>query len=130
MRKRLCIFLIAWLPCFVMAAQSMLLQMTVSQAFAEASAAQVHMTHTQSADDEAMPCHHAAQEQPLKHNAESTAQHSCTVCGFCLMSAGMAAGHAFPEIHANAQSFAAPTYVHDPVHSLSFPPAIKPPIPA
>lgn len=130
MFKRLCIFLIGWLPCFVMAAQLMSLQMTLAEV-PHAPATAVVMTASAAihADEHQMPCHQTAPvaAADASHHTPPHGTH-CTVCGFCLMNAGMAALDAFPVVSAQALVFAAPAYVHAPVHSLSFPPAIKPPI--
>jgi len=126
MRKRLCLLLICWLPCFVMAANVMSLQM----ALAERAIANTSQT-------QAMPCHymaehgmeadshasHAATDDPAPAN-----HHACTVCGFCVISTGVAHLDAFPRIAVLTQSAAAPLFAADPVHSQTYPPAIKPPI--
>ncbi|HWU67163.1 MAG TPA: hypothetical protein VNZ84_09135 [Methylophilus sp.] len=122
MRKRLCLFLICWFPCFVMAANVMSMQMALAQH------ALPNMVQVQSAE---MPCHHMADaSHETQHTTEQHApgNHSCTVCGFCMVSTGVAHLDLFPSISIIVQSAAAPLYVADPVHSQTYPPAIKPPI--
>lgn len=127
MRKRLCLLLICWLPCFVMAANVMSLQMTLAgQMLAMKASQQVEMPCHQMAGTDVVPstvrtdvpAHHA----PVK-------QH-CTVCGFCMVSAGVAHLDTFPHVVILAQSDTAPAFMAAPVHSHTYPPAIKPPISA
>ncbi len=124
MRKRLCFLLICWLPCFVMAANVMSLHMAMAEQFA---APTMQMT----AD---MPCHHmAAHASDSQHMHDYVAQqgsvkHACTVCGFCMVSAGAARIDQTPALLLMPQASSTPLYHADPVHSLSYPPAIKPPI--
>lgn len=123
-RRRLCLLLICWLPCFVMAANVMSLHMTMAEQLA---APTMQMT----AD---MPCHHmathASDSQHMHDHVaqQGSAKHSCSVCGFCMVSAGAARIDHVPALLLMAQAFGTPLYHADPVHSLSYPPAIKPPI--
>jgi hypothetical protein len=126
MRKRLCLLLICWLPCFVMAANVMSFQMALAE--------QVIATNDQT---QAMPCHHMAAHSteadgPAGHDSTGdhapASHHACTVCGFCVMSTGVARLDAFPRIAILTQSAAVPLFAADPVHSQTYPPAIKPPI--
>ncbi|WP_176755220.1 DUF2946 family protein [Methylophilus rhizosphaerae] len=122
MRKRLCLFLICWLPCFVMAANVMSLQMALAEQ-AWSSVAQPHQAE--------MPCHHMAGDQQEKQQAadhHAPASHHCTVCGFCMASTGVAHLDTFPHVSIIAQTAAAPLFEAAPVHSQTYPPAIKPPI--
>lgn len=122
MRKRLCLLLICWLPCFVMAANVMSLQMALAE--------QTFISTAQAQHDE-MPCHHMADEHQDMHHAagdQTTSKHHCTVCGFCMVTTGVAHLDAFPTVSLIAQSSAAPLFAADPVHSQTYPPAIKPPI--
>jgi hypothetical protein len=122
MRKRLCLFLICWLPCFVMAANVMSLQMAL---------AEHPVSITAQAQQDEMPCHDMADEHQGMHHASdhpTTAKHHCTVCGFCMVTTGVAHLDAFPGVSIIAQSSAAPLFAADPVHSQTYPPAIKPPI--
>ncbi|MDP8567270.1 hypothetical protein [Methylophilus aquaticus] len=124
MRKYLCMFLICWLPCFVMAANGMSLQMmladqTVALPISPALQSQV----------EAMPCHHMTDAHASgAPEADQQSPHKCSVCGFCMVSTGVAHLEAFPAVSLFAQSHAAPLFEADPVHSQTYPPAIKPPI--
>jgi hypothetical protein len=123
MRKRLCLLLICWLPCFVMAANVMSLQMALAEHALNGVVAQ-----SQSAE---MPCHHMADDhQQMQHatDDEAPAKHHCTVCGFCMVSTGVAHLETFPRVAIIAQTAAAPLFEADPVHSQTYPPAIKPPI--
>jgi len=106
-----------------MAANVMSLQMALAeQAF----------TSTAQAQHDEMPCHHMADEhQDMHHSADhqaATSKHHCTVCGFCMVTTGVAHIDAFPTAFLIAQSSAAPLFAADPVHSQTYPPAIKPPI--
>jgi len=123
MRKRICLFLILWLPCFVMAANVMSLQMAL--------APQSQST----AVDKQMPCHlHAAEPASTQATAPHSSSHPapmshhCTVCGFCLVSTGLAHLNTFPQVVLLAQPASAPLFEADPVHTQTYPPAIKPPI--
>lgn len=134
MRKRLCLFLICWLPCFVMAANVMSLQMTLADR-AFNLAAHTVASHDLSAQvqsqAEAMPCHHMAdahEHAMPEGDSEVAPGHQCSVCGFCMVSTGVADLQAFPAVVFFAQSHAAPLFEADPVHSQTYPPAIKPPI--
>lgn len=127
MRKRLCLLLICWFPCFVMAANVMSLQMALAE--------QLNATMVQTQQE--MPCHHMATEQAhaamdAGHHANGAhapaSHHPCSVCGFCVISAGVAHLDAFPRVSIMTQSATAPLFVADPVHSQTYPPAIKPPI--
>lgn len=128
MRKRLCLLLICWLPSFVMAANVMSLQMALAE----------QLTATTVQTQQEMPCHHMATEQAHAamdadhHHATgehaAASHHPCNVCGFCVISAGVAHLDAFPRVSIMTQSATAPLFVADPVHSQTYPPAIKPPI--
>ncbi|QDC44456.1 hypothetical protein [Methylophilus medardicus] len=123
MRKHICLLLILWLPCFVMAANVMSLQMALAQQSLSTTV------------DRQMPCHQHAAEHA---HTQATAQHSpphqapmshhCTVCGFCLVSAGLAHLNTFPQVILSAQPTSTPLFEADPVHTQTYPPAIKPPI--
>jgi len=105
-----------------MAANVMSLQMAL---------AEQALTITAQAQQSEMPCHHMADDdQNMHHSAEddATSQHHCTVCGFCMVTTGVAHLDAFPNVSLIAQSSAAPLFAVDPVHSQTYPPAIKPPI--
>jgi hypothetical protein len=121
MKQRLCIFLICWLPCLGMAAHVMSMQMVLSQL--QPLAAHVHASASE------MPCHQHATDAAETVSETSTPQpHHCDVCGFCAISSGVAHFHALPHLPLIASGSAAPLFVAAPVHSLSYPPAIKPPI--
>lgn len=110
-----------------MAANVMSLQMVLAE--------QVIATTAQSRQE--MPCHHMAAEQadvdmhaghPAAGDHAPASHHGCTVCGFCVISTGVAHLDAFPRIFPMTQSAATPLFVADPVHSQTYPPAIRPPI--
>jgi hypothetical protein len=127
MKKRLCIFLICWLPCFVMAANGMAMQMLLSQA--NPVSHQVHEEHTSHVMDakSEMPCHqHEAVHGSAKPS--SSKAHHCDVCGFCAISGGVAHFHVVPDLNLTVSRSAAPLFLAAPVHSQTYPPAIKPPI--
>jgi hypothetical protein len=127
MKKRLCIFLICWLPCFVMAANVMAMQMLIAQANPVAQQAHdTHATHKMGAMSE-MPCH----EHQAAHDSGTTTSskaHHCDVCGFCAISGGVAHFHVIPDLAFTTSRSVAPLFVAAPVHSQTYPPAIKPPI--
>jgi len=105
-----------------MAANVMSLQMVLAE--------QASIITVQASLDE-MPCHHMADEhQGMQHSADhqTTVKHHCTVCGFCMVTTGVAHLDAFPTVSLIAQSSVAPLFAADPVHSQTYPPAIKPPI--
>ncbi|MGP1717758.1 MAG: hypothetical protein ACTS9Y_11315 [Methylophilus sp.] len=128
MKKRLCIFLICWLPCFVMAASVMSMQMMLSQLSLETQQAAAHAHDAQAMSE--MPCHeHQSAHSSETANETSTTQiHHCDVCGFCAISGGVAHFHALSNLPLLALSSAAPLFMGAPVHSQTYPPAIKPPI--
>lgn len=105
-----------------MAANVMSMQMALAeQAFTS-------VVQTQSAE---MPCHHMADEpHEMQHSTEQhvPGNHHCTVCGFCMVSTGVAHLDLFPSVSIIVQTAAAPLYLADPVHTQTYPPAIKPPI--
>lgn len=115
-----------------MAANVMSLQMAL---------AEQTFTSTAQAQHDEMPCHHMADEhQGMHHSADdqtagdhapgdqTSSKHHCTVCGFCMVTTGVAHLDAFPTVSLIAQSSVAPLFAVDPVHSQTYPPAIKPPI--
>lgn len=103
-----------------MAANVMSLQMTLAE--------QALVTASQPQHGE-MPCHHTATSEPDMHHADHPpAKHHCTVCGFCMVGAAVAHLDTFPRVSLLAQTTAAPLFEADPVHSQTYPPAIKPPI--
>jgi hypothetical protein len=121
MKQRLCIFLICWLPCLGMAAHVMSMQMVLSQL--QPLAAHAHASVSE------MPCHQHATDAAETVSETSTPQpHHCDVCGFCAISSGVAHFHALPHLPLINAGSATPLFVAAPVHSLSYPPAIKPPI--
>jgi hypothetical protein len=104
-----------------MAANVMSMQMVLSQLQPLAA----HM-HTSASE---MPCHQHATDAAETVSETSTPQpHHCDVCGFCVISGGVAHFHALPHLPLIASGSAAPLFLAAPVHSLSYPPAIKPPI--
>jgi len=110
------------LPCFVMAANVMSLQMAL---------AEHALTSVAQAPSAEMPCHHMADDhQQMQHATDdhAPAKHHCTVCGFCMVSTGVAHLETFPRVAIIVQTAAAPLFEADPVHSQTYPPAIKPPI--
>lgn len=122
MKKRLCIFLICWLPCFVMAANVMAMQMLLSQANAVSQHAHdEHASHMAGMSE--MPCHQHDSPKPSSSKA-----HHCDVCGFCAISGGVAHFYAVPDLGLTVSRSAAPLFLAAPVHSQTYPPAIKPPI--
>lgn len=129
MKKRLCIFLICWLPCFVMAANVMAMQMMLSQFSPMSQQADAHSHEAQSMSD--MPCH---QYQATDISSATTSQTSttkaqhCDVCGFCAISGGVAHFHVLSQVQLISSRSATPLFVAAPVHSQTYPPAIKPPI--
>ncbi|HSH86577.1 MAG: hypothetical protein ACAH08_06530, partial [Methylophilus sp.] len=127
MKKRLCIFLICWLPCFVMAANVMAMQMLIAQTNPVSQEAHdTHTSHQMEAMSE-MPCH----EHQAPHESDSTASskaHHCDVCGFCAISGGVAHFHTAPDLAFTTSRSVAPLFMAAPVHSQTYPPAIKPPI--
>jgi len=118
MKKRLCIFMICWLPCFVMAANLMSLQMQWAQLSAPAESQQAM---------HGMPCHSAMAATDTDKKSSSQA-HQCAVCGFCVVSSGVAHLHGSVLLTMMNAASATPVFVVAPVHSQSYPPAIKPPI--
>jgi hypothetical protein len=127
MKKRLCIFLICWLPCFVMAANVMAMQMLLAQANSVSQQLyDTHASHEINAMSE-MPCH----EHEAAHDSATTTSskaHHCDACGFCAISGGVAHFHAVPVLAITASRSATPLFMVEPVHSQTYPPAIKPPI--
>lgn len=124
MKKRLCIFLICWLPCFVMAANVMAMQMVLAQSAPVSQ--QMDAMHDALAMSE-MPCHqHPA--NPSSSETTSPKAHHCDVCGFCAISGGVAHFQAVSNLPLSALRSDAPLFVAAPVHSQTYPPAIRPPI--
>jgi hypothetical protein len=128
MKKRLCIFLICWLPCFVMAANVMAMQMFVAQSLPAAQQTEVHAQADSQAMSE-MPCHqHEQAHEQMADKTTPAKTHHCDVCGFCAVASGVSHFHAFPDLPLIASASAAPLFFAAPVHSQSYPPAFKPPI--
>jgi hypothetical protein len=126
MKKRLCLFLICWLPWFVMAANVMAMQMLLPQAPVSQYMHDEHPSHEMEAMSE-MPCH----QHEAMHASEKTSSskaHHCDVCGFCAISGGVAHFDAVSNLDLIASSSAAPLFMAAPVHSQTYPPAVKPPI--
>jgi hypothetical protein len=126
MKKRVCIFLICWLPCFVLAANVMSMQMLLAQTVPVSQGIEAgHASHDVQEMSE-MPCH----QHPAEHSPDGIAPktHHCDICGFCAVSSGVAHFHVLAHLPATAASTVAPLYLAAPVHSQTYPPAIKPPI--
>lgn len=122
MKKLFCLWLILWLPCFGMATSVMSMQMQLAELAAPVSVA---------AED--MPCHHThTQSSDMQHHddftSSSTHHHHCNVCGYCMLSSGVARLDRFPTLQLGITSAQVPLFLALPVYSLTFPPAIKPPI--
>lgn len=124
MKKRLCIFLICWLPCLGMAANVMSMQMMLSQIVPVSQA--IESDHDMQAMTE-MPCHQHEADTTSGETAKPKAHH-CDVCGFCAISSGVAHFPALSHLPLIALSSAEPLFLAAPVHSQTYPPAIKPPI--
>ncbi|HSI44752.1 MAG TPA: hypothetical protein VK950_01145 [Methylophilus sp.] len=127
MKKRICIFLICWLPCFVMAANVMAMQMLLAQANPVSQQAHEALASHEMEAMREMPCH----EHKAAHESDSTTSgktHHCDVCGFCAISGGVAHFHSASNLVLTASRSVAPLFMAAPVHSLTYPPAIKPPI--
>ncbi|HSI28205.1 MAG: hypothetical protein ACAH05_08650 [Methylophilus sp.] len=124
MKKRLCIFLICWLPCFVMAANVMSMQMMLSQISPVSQA--IEPDHDMQAMSE-MPCHQYQADNAAGETAKSRAHH-CDVCGFCAISGGVAHFAALSHLPLITLNSVEPLFLAAPVHSQNYPPAIKPPI--
>lgn len=129
MRKRFCIFLICWLPCFVMAANVMALQMQLSQSMPPTLPPQTLQMDMQATMAE-MPCHHAAhaEHQPETSSDNDVQPHHCAVCGYCVISSGVATLSFVPGTFVAQSLMAVPRFLSLPVHSQTYPPAIRPPI--
>jgi hypothetical protein len=121
MKKMLCIILMLWLPCFVMAASVMSMQMQL----AELPTMQPEMTLAM-ADE--MPCHHDHASPHTQPASTPVAQHHCGVCGYCVISGSIAPLPTVAFFGLNSLTSLAPLFMATPVHSQTYPPAIKPPI--
>lgn len=132
MRRVICLFLLLWFPLFAMAAQVMSTKMQL------ASLPSSHLNHNQSVAVEApsktmetgMVNCHMSEMSDDSSKAPSTShqsKHDCKLCGFCVMSNGMAQ---FTNV--------LPQFVHFDrlpsdsffliFHSQRYSPAVKPPI--
>ena len=99
-----------------MAANVMSVQMQLAQTM------DAHM-HAAMAE---MPCHHdAMKHEPASQDAQP---HHCAVCGYCVISSGAATLHFSPTGFVAQARMPMPQFVSLPVHSQTYPPAIRPPI--
>lgn len=113
MKRLICILLIGWLPCFSVVAQAMALQMQTQE----------FVDNQQSM----MACHeHGDQGQSDHKTLPET--HRCQVCGFCVVTSGVADIDFQPQISTQFSAAGKLPLFAAVFHSLTYPPAIKPPI--
>ncbi len=119
MKKWISIVLMAWLPCFMVAAHAMGMQM----AFESASPVQLN-----AAEQSKMTCHeHLNHHQANDIKAEPNASHHCSFCAFCVVGSAIAATPTLKFSHIQLSNIQ-PTSFEVAFTSQDYPPAIKPPI--
>jgi hypothetical protein len=119
MKKLICIFMMIWLPCFMVAANAMSMQMTLKNS----------LPHTaQIAEHVQMSCHEGlnhSKKSDSKNNPSSS--HHCSFCAFCIVGSAIASTHKLKMSHIKTTNIQ-PTSFDVAFTSQDYPPAIKPPI--
>jgi hypothetical protein len=113
-----------WLPCFMVAANAMGMQMVFENALPHT---------TQTAENAQMSCHeqvnhNKTSESKSSHNKTgSSDSHHCSFCAFCVVGSAMNATPTLKMAHVKTPDIQ-PTSLDVAFSSQDYPPAIKPPI--
>jgi hypothetical protein len=119
MKKLICIFIMSWLPCFMMAANAMGMQMVLENALQHA---------TQTADHAQMSCHEQVNHDKTSENKTNHPDsHHCSFCAFCVVGSAVASTHLLKMSHLKTDNIQH-TSLDVAFSSQDYPPAIKPPI--
>lgn len=116
MKKLICLFLMLWLPISAGSAWAMSTQMQLGNAFDAAA---------ETAMD--MPCHDMEAHDDPASDQEPASKHNCCVCGACftILAIGTPSAVYFSSTIVTSR---AALLADDQTISLTYPPALRPPI--
>ena len=116
MKKIICLFLMLWLPISASSAWAMSMQMQLSDAFD---------TPSETVMD--MPCHDMGVHEGPASDQESGLKHNCSACGACftILATGTPSAAYFSSSIVTSR---AALTADDRIVSLTYPPALRPPI--
>lgn len=116
MKKLICLFLMLWLPISASSAWAMSTQMQLGENFDAPAETMVDM-----------PCHDMATHDSPASEQEPGLKHNCTACGACftILATGTPSVTYFSSTIVTSR--AAPP-ANDQTISLTYPPALRPPI--
>lgn len=119
MKKMICVFIISWLPCFMVAANAMGMQMALENAQSRPA---------QTVEHEQMSCHESLNHSKTSDSKTTpSSNHNCTFCAFCVVGSAIASTPKLKMTHFKTTNIQ-PTLFDVAFSSQDYPPAIKPPI--
>jgi hypothetical protein len=111
--------MMSWLPCFMVAANAMGMQMALENALPHT---------TQSVAHAQMSCHEQVNHDKTSENKTNLPNsHHCSFCAFCVVGSAIASTPKLKMKHVKTTNIQ-PTLFDVAFSSQDYPPAIKPPI--